>query len=245
MTFYRELPSGHVEHRAEPMVLILALLVIPAIVLEEASASWLRTTATTLNVVIWLGFAAELAFVLTVSTHRLRTLRAHWLDAAIVVLSVPLLPSLLQGARALRLLRLLRFLRLAVFSARAIKAERTLFSPAGFRYAALLALLLVVLGGSSLAFVESETVPSLEDGIWWALVTVTTVGYGDISPHTLGGRAIAAAVMLFGISFFAFLTATIAATFVKQDEQPEEMRDRLDEIAQRLERIEDSLMHQR
>jgi voltage-gated potassium channel len=159
----------------------------------------------------------------------------------IVVVSFPVLPGLFQSARALRLLRLMRFLRLAAFGARAIQAARATFSPEGFRYAALLALLLVAVGGSSLAFVESDTVPSLEDGIWWALVTVTTVGYGDIAPHTLAGRAIAAVVMLFGISFFAFLTATIAATFMKQEEQPEEIRSELREISARLDRIERAL----
>ena len=67
--FYCELPNGRIEHRAEPVIFFLALLVIPAIILEEASTASLRTAATVLNITIWLGFAAELAFVLIVSTH--------------------------------------------------------------------------------------------------------------------------------------------------------------------------------
>lgn len=51
-----------------------------------------------MNIAIWLGFAAELAFVLTVSRHRRRTLRARWLDAFIVAVSGPLLPAYLQSA---------------------------------------------------------------------------------------------------------------------------------------------------
>ncbi len=65
--FYNEKPDGRIEHRAEPLMLVLALLVIPAIVLEEASANWLRSVAFGLNVVIWVGFASELAFVLSVT----------------------------------------------------------------------------------------------------------------------------------------------------------------------------------
>jgi voltage-gated potassium channel len=240
---FTERADGRIEHRAEPLMLALALLVIPAIVLEEASASWLRTTATVLNVAIWIGFAAELAFVLSVSRHRLLTLRAHWLDVAIVVVSFPLFGRLLQGARLLRLLRLLRFVRLALFGARAYQAARVLFSPDGLRYVVLLVVLIVVVSGAAIAAVDAEHVHSIEDGIWWALATVTTVGYGDVVPHSTAGRAVAGVVMLCGIGFVALLTATVAATFVKQDEahREDDVATRLDRLDARLDRIEQAL----
>ncbi|HXL43516.1 MAG TPA: potassium channel family protein [Gaiellaceae bacterium] len=223
------------------MILVLALLVVPAIVLEEASSDALQTVAFALNIVIWVGFAAELAFVLAVASNRLRTLRTHWLDAVIVVVSVPLTPAFLQSARALRLLRLLRFVRLGLLGARALVAARMLFSPSGLRYVVVLVLLFVVVAGSAVAMVDSEGVGSIWDGIWWALATVTTVGYGDVVPHSVAGRIVAAVVMLVGIGFFALLTAAVAATFVKQDERPEELREELREISARLERIERAL----
>jgi len=71
---------------------------------------------------------------------------------------------------------------------------------------------------------------------------VTTVGYGDLYPKTAAGRVVAAVVMLFGIAFFALLTAAIAPAFVKQDERPDELRVRLDELAERLERIEAAII---
>ncbi len=239
--FYSEEPNGRIHHRAEPMILVLALLVVPAIVLEEASSDALQTVAFALNIVIWVGFAAELAFVLAVASNRLRTLRTHWLDAVIVVVSVPLTPAFLQSARALRLLRLLRFVRLGLLGARALVAARMLFSPSGLRYVVVLVLLFVVVAGSAVAMVDSEGVGSIWDGIWWALATVTTVGYGDVVPHSVAGRIVAAVVMLVGIGFFALLTAAVAATFVKQDERPEELREELREISARLERIERAL----
>lgn len=239
--FHAEAPNGRIVHRAEPVMLVLALLVIPAIVLEETGSATLRAVAFGLNVAIWLGFAAELAFVLSVSRHRLRSLRAHWLDVLIVLVSVPVTPAILQSARALRLLRLLRVIRLAALGARAIVTARLLFSPAGVRYVAALVLVFVVVAGAAVAWVDSEAVGSVWDGVWWALVTVTTVGYGDVIPESNAGRAVAVVVMLVGIAFFSILTAAIAATFVKQDERPDELRARLDEIAGRLEQIERAL----
>jgi voltage-gated potassium channel len=81
--------------------------------------------------------------------------------------------------------------------------------------------------------------------VWWALATVTTVGYGDVVPRSVAGRAVAAVVMLVGIGVFALLTAAVAATFVKQDERPDEIRAELRDIAARLERIERALGERR
>ena len=239
--FYVERPDGRIEHRAEPVMIALALLIIPAIVLEEAGSAAVRDAAYVLNVAIWLGFAAELAFVLAVASDRRRTLRAHALDAGIVVVSVPIVPPFLQGARSLRLIRLLRFMRLGALSTRAFVGARRLFRPASLGYVSVIALLIVAVAGATLALLDSKDVPSVWDGVWWAMVTVTTVGYGDVTPTTVAGRLIAILVMLLGIAFFAILTATISATFVKQDERPDELREELRAIAARLDRIEQTL----
>jgi voltage-gated potassium channel Kch len=115
-----------------------------------------------------------------------------------------------------------------------------LFSPSALRYVVVLVLVFVVVAGAAVAMVDSENVGSIEDGIWWALTTVTTVGYGDVVPRSTLGRVVAGVVMLVGIGFFALLTA-VAATFVKQDEKPEELRLQLEDIVARLERIERSI----
>jgi voltage-gated potassium channel len=162
------------------------------------------------NRVIWLGFAAELAFVLTVASRKRAALRAHWLDVAIVVLTVPFLPSLLAFLRLARLLRLLRILRLAMLGSRALAAARVLTSRQGFRYVALATALLVIVAGAAISAADAKEFPNIGLGIWWAITTVTTVGYGDVVPHTVGGRIIAGGLMLVGIGFVATLTAFTA-----------------------------------
>jgi voltage-gated potassium channel len=199
------------ERRAERVfeipVIVAALLVIPVVVIEASSSigkPW-TTIATFLNWTIWLVFAAELVTYLVIVPDRWRWLRTHPLEVVIVVLTPPFLPSSLQAIRALRLLRLVRLLRLA-------QLGRQFFSLQGLRYMALLAVLTALGGGAAFAAVEDEH--STWDGVWWAVTTMTTVGYGDLSPKTPEGRLIAIVVMLVGIGFIAVLTGAVAQRFL-------------------------------
>jgi voltage-gated potassium channel Kch len=102
---------------------------------------------------------------------------------------------------------------------------------------------LVVLGsGLLMRLFDHKEYPTIWRGFWWALQTVTTVGYGDVTPQDRIGRIIAAFVMLEAIAFLAILTAAITSTFVARVEREQQVEDdRLDEIAQRLDRIEAAL----
>jgi voltage-gated potassium channel len=99
---------------------------------------------------------------------------------------------------------------------------------------------LATLAGGVLAWVlDREDFPRLGTGLWWALQTVTTVGYGDVTPKHAEGRVIAAVVMLVGIAFLAVITASITATFVEQARKRlavDEKRE-LEQIASELQSI--------
>lgn len=73
--------------------------------------------------------------------------------------------------------------------------------------------------GMALFEKENNSLNSIGDAIWWSFVTVTTVGYGDISPATTGGRIVGVVVMIFGIGFLGMFTATIASIFVERKMQ--------------------------
>jgi voltage-gated potassium channel len=185
---------------------VAALLVIPVIFVEQSSAGdpW-RTLAAVTNWLIWIVFAAELVAMLVVVPNRTRWLLNHPLEVAVVVLTPPFLPATLQALRAIRLLRLLRLLRLA-------QVARRSSSIVGLRYAAVLALITALAGGAAFASVEDGA--STWDGVWWAVTTMTTVGYGDVFPETDAGRTIAIVLMLVGIGFVAILTGAVAERFV-------------------------------
>jgi len=190
-------------------IFIAALLVIPVIVIEQAHVSHeIKILGAILNWLIWVAFATELVVMLVVVRDRMGWLRKHPLEAAIVLLTAPLLPASLQ---ALRMFRLLRVLRLAVL----VKEYRRLFSLEGVRGAAVIAAIAAFGGGAIFSVVEKGY--SVWDGVWLAITTMSTVGYGDISPHTTAGRLVAVALMLVGVGFVALLTGAVAERFLRPE----------------------------
>jgi voltage-gated potassium channel Kch len=98
------------------------------------------------------------------------------------------------------------------------RVERFLREPPSVRNAAgviVIATTVVVVGaGVLISLLDSEEYPNVGIGIWWALQTVTTVGYGDVTPTQVGGRLVGAVVMLEGTAFIAIVTAVITSMFV-------------------------------
>ena len=222
-----------IERATELPLLALALLMIPLLLLpltvelsprlERAffAADWL----------IWVAFAIDFGAKLAVAPARVAHVRSHPLEAAMV-----LLPFL----RPLRLARLLRLARVAVALGVNLELVQSLFRRRGSSFI-IACLLIAVVGGGTLAFVaerqaEGANITSLGDSIWWALVTMTTVGYGEHYPTTTLGRAVAIVLMLFGIAALSVATASIAAFLVRDQEQLE-----LGDVVQRLERQEERL----
>jgi voltage-gated potassium channel len=232
--------AARMARRFEVPVLMAALLVIPVIVIEESEpgAPW-STIAAVANWLIWLVFAAELVAMVMVVPSRKAWLRRHPLEVAVVVLTPPFAPASLQAARAFRLVRLIRL-------AAAVKVFRGFFTMAGLRYATLIAAFGILAGGAAFAAVEKDQDLTAWDGVYWAITTITTVGYGDIGPETEAGRIIAITVMLTGIGYVAILTAAVAQQFLATLVGGEQKHEavviaRLEALDARLARIESGL----
>jgi voltage-gated potassium channel len=114
--------------------------------------------------------------------------------------------------------------------------------------------LIVVGGGIAIRAIDHREYSSIWEGMWWALQTVTTVGYGDVTPKDAAGRIVGAVVMLEGIAFLAIITAAITSTFVtraQHEQQPSEQTEetiaqtptdpQLEQMAAQLERVESLL----
>ena len=203
--------------------------------LIPAGDPW-RTIADGLNWAIWLAFLAELVVMLAVVPSTGRWVREHLLEVAIVLLTPPFLTNAVQSIRVLRLLRLARFLRLGPL-------VRALFSAGGLRYAAIFTGLTALTGGAAYASVEKTSVGT---GIYWAVTTMTTVGYGDITPKTPEGKVLAITLMLVGIGFAALVVGAFADRSVnppvKELEFTEEdLLAQMREISAQLQRVERAL----
>ena len=108
---------------------------------------------------------------------------------------------------------------------------------------------ITILAGWLMTVVDHTGFPSLGSGMWWAVQTVTTVGYGDHVPETDAGQILAAAVMLLGIGFITVITASITGAFVARSRREQHLEGPepaatgdLREIIERLERIEAALV---
>jgi voltage-gated potassium channel len=117
--------------------------------------------------------------------------------------------------------------------------------------------LVVIAGAVLMRVLDHDEYSNVWVGMWWALQTVTTVGYGDVTPHHTAGRIVAAFVMLEGIAFLTIIIAAITSTFVARAEVEREDQEaaqeetaeqriaaRLDELTVRLDRLEALLLRQ-
>lgn len=225
--------AERMERRLELPLIVCALLTIPALIVGETVRGdpW-DLIASALNWAIWAVFVTEVILMVWASEQPVKWLRDHPLELAIVVLSPPFLPAGLQAARVFRLLRVLRLVKGAMLARRLLSTE-------GIRDAAVFTLLTVLGGGLAYTAVEKGQHLSAWDGIWWAISTITTVGYGDAYPRTNGGRAIAVIVMFVGIGFVAVLTAATADRFMharnREAGELQQVLARLDAMAAELE----------
>jgi voltage-gated potassium channel len=121
-----------------------------------------------------------------------------------------------------------------MIATRALQAERRLASGTVLRSVALITVMVVVVAGAAESLVDDKDFPTIWDGIWWSVVTITTVGYGDLYPKSVEGRIIAMVVMFVGIGFLSVLTATIASRFIQTDTHSDEVKESLARIEAEL-----------
>ncbi|WP_405014736.1 potassium channel family protein [Kitasatospora sp. NBC_01539] len=203
-----------------PLIALSGLFAIAyavPVLVPHAPAPLLRGAAWT-EWAVWAVFAADYAARLILAERRWEFVRRSPFDLASVVLPL---------VQPLRLLRLVSTLLLAGQRVRMASQVRLTTYVAGVVVG------LLVFG--SLAVLEIErtsptaTILTLQDALWWSFTTMTTVGYGDLTPTTGLGRLLAVALMLSGIALLGVVTANIAAWFISRFEA----EDRIDHLNHR------------
>jgi voltage-gated potassium channel len=209
-------------------ILWLPVLILPLVMSVHGT---MNDVFVAIDFMVWALFAIEYVVKLYLAPERWHFVRTHVLDLIIVV--VPFFRPL----RAARLVRLQVLGRLFVVGGEGLRRIKQVFTHKGFHFVVLFAALLVFLCAGLVTLAErnarAANIHEFGQGLWWAIVTVTTVGYGDRYPVTPMGQGVAVVLMLAGIGLIGALTATVASYFVEQKADEEE--DRLDRIELLLE----------
>jgi voltage-gated potassium channel len=205
-----------------PLVL-LALLFVAAYawgVLRPDLPHPLLVTLRVVTVVAWPVFLGDYLLRLTLADQRWRFVRQNWVDGLAVVL------PLLRPLRVVSLVRVARVL------------DRRLTSTLHGRVAAYVTLTAsLVVFMASLAVLDAErgaqgaSITGYGDAVWWALTTITTVGYGDEYPVTEEGRLVAILLMVGGIALLGVVTAAVASWFVGRVAEAAQAQDDADDAA--------------
>jgi voltage-gated potassium channel len=221
------------EAKAEMPMLVLATLLVPIVLMplvEDLSPMSLFALEV-IGVIIWAGFVVEYAILWYLAPRKWEMVRTHKLDLALAIL--PLL-------RPLRMARILRLVRAGSAGARALIAIRRLARRPGFGTVGGVVAATILIGGTFTTIAEhnqpDSTIDGFGDGLWWAFVTCTTVGYGDEVPITLSGRVTAVTLMLTGISALSILTANVATMFIagEADKDTDQLTEHLDRIERQI-----------
>mgnify|MGYP006433628443 CR=1 FL=1 len=198
------------------------------------------TAARFLVWIIWLFFLFKLVYFLLCVEHRARYLQGNWFNVVMLVFGVPLLfnPMIARPVAnvlmpiffIVLLVPWLGFLRVSLMDG---KLTTTLVS----------LVIIVLLAGVLMAGIDPG-IHNIGEGIWWAWVTMSTVGFGDYVPVSVVGRIVASIVILFGLLFFAVLTANFSSLFIRRMRKKEQrevdllMLKKLTDIEKRLDDIE-------
>ena len=229
--------STHRYHRAKTVLelpmsllaLVLGLLLIVPFVFDISPTT--ETSLDLLGWIIWGIFLFEYLILLWLAPDKWQMIRTHPIELVLILIPI------------FRPLRFLRLFRGIVGIGAATQCITRMFSRPGFHWFLAFATATIFAGAAAtFAFEQGHVdgqITTLPEALWWAIVTCTTVGYGDFAPVTAGGRGVAVVLMLLGVSLISVITANIASFLVEEDSTDDgaELRQQISELNDKIDRL--------
>ena len=220
-------------------IILLALISVILVLLGFADIIDLDNPPySIIDLVIWAVFVIDYSWRFFTTKRKWRFILENIFDLLAIlplnaIFTVFRLGRIFRLARLTKLLKLTRLLRVVGLTGKLEKKVGKLLRTNGLLYIFYLNSFIVLVGSSILSVVEEK---SFSDSLWWALVTVTTVGYGDIIPASIFGKWLAVLLMLVGIGTIGMLTSSLTNFFVKDNPDDQIKLDKLQDelITQRL-----------
>ena len=202
-------------------ILSITVAIILIIQLNTNLSYGMEMLLVTIDFFIWIIFVMDYFIRLYKSRNKKKFIKKNIIDLVSIIpynaiFRVFRTLNILKIGKVTRVGEVAKVLRILTVSGRVKRNFDEFIRTNNFNYTLSIALIIVFIGSVIMSIVEKI---SLGDALWWSIVTVTTVGYGDISPKTSIGRFVAAIVMIVGIGFISSLTSTLSTYFIKKEEE--------------------------
>lgn len=203
----------------EIVIVLLAVFSIFLLVYELTSDLAVGQIAFihTIDLVISLFFLVDFIICIYLAPDKRHYIKHNWFD---LLASIPITSGMFRSLRSLRILRIVRVIRVLARVRRLGTMSDSLMELSS-RYIYILCITTVVILTTAVAFFTAEVtinpqVHTFFDAVWWAVTTVSTVGYGDIIPMTVEGRIIAMFLMLFGVGLLGSFAGVIGSHLIEK-----------------------------
>lgn len=214
-----ESPLTHQLNHLFRLLVLVFLMVLPILwYLDQQKIQLIDNWIEFGSWLIWGVLLAEFLLMLGLVRNRKRYLQQNWLNLPILLLTFPMILGEVPYAI---LLRLLQFILIARYFSELLGIMRRFLHYNQLGAIGIGFIASILISGILIHSIDPN-ISRLEDGLWWALVTMTTLGYGDVVPVSTEGRIFGAVVVLLGAVFFSMFTANMAAFLVGEDAKKDE-----------------------
>ncbi len=222
----------------EVCISVLALIAVFFAILDISKG--LNNWQTIVDTIILIIFVFDYFIRLILSKEKKKFIKENILDLIAIIpfnsaFRIFRVAKLTKIARLSKIFKFTKLFKVFVYLLRLLKKARKFFNTNGFKYMVFVTIFFIFMGGLLIHYAEGM---SFQDGLWWAFVTATTVGYGDISPDTVMGRGIATILMIVGIGLIGSLTSTITSYFFNNEKDSSFKDEVLENIKSKIDKID-------